>query len=347
MKISQSSRLALNSLKYTSLRYRSSKPGNLSISSIRYFHASPRRQFVDECLIQTHALLCGLHNITGLPWAASIPLTAFLIQGVVLLPLDMYGLALFKKAELLRPKLDELRPTIEKEVARAHMGRSALEKQRIVEMAVDYHLRIMAKQRGVQRWKSYLIFIRVPIWLVVMETLRRSAGVEDGILGLIGKSLTGRQCVIPDVPIVDVIPVEHAFKYEGMLWFPDLLLPDPALILPFLLSGVLFFSRGTISFANPIRPHSPSSWGRNIRIQRASMMLALAAGPATLQFPTAMLLYACSYGTCSVIVKYTMRWLKPFAFTETKNPSDTKKQQYRGPTMGDVRKQKKTQHNKK
>ena len=50
--------------------------------SARKFSASTRRPFLDECLLGTHTLISGVHNMTGLPWAATIPLTAFLARAL-------------------------------------------------------------------------------------------------------------------------------------------------------------------------------------------------------------------------------------------------------------------------
>lgn len=59
--------------------------------NVRGFHATSHRCFIDECLVQTHAFINGLHNLTGLPWAASIPLTAYLTRALVIFPFDCYS----------------------------------------------------------------------------------------------------------------------------------------------------------------------------------------------------------------------------------------------------------------
>ncbi len=90
-----------------------------------------------------------------------------------------------------------------------------------------------------------------------------------------------------------VVPVEPSLATDGMLWFPDLTAADPMLVLPFMLSGIMFLNiysgqhRGIPGVAMT---------RRRIRIMRALGVVALAVGPLTLQIPTAMLLYWVSSG---------------------------------------------------
>ena len=62
----------------------------LATLSARNFTASTRRPFLDECLLGTHTLISGVHNMTGLPLAATIPLIAFLVRALTMLPTEKY-----------------------------------------------------------------------------------------------------------------------------------------------------------------------------------------------------------------------------------------------------------------
>ena len=74
-----------------------------------------------------------------------------------------------------------------------------------------------------------------------METLRQMTGTQDGFFRLAGRSFKGSQGLELRFVDTSVVPVEHSLATEGAMWFHNLLLPDPNLILPFVLFGVLFF----------------------------------------------------------------------------------------------------------
>ena len=346
----RSSSLALVLAKRTNSKCRLFKFGIGSIFTIRDFHATPRRPFFDECLLQTHSFISGLHAFTGLPWAASIPLTAFVVRVLVVFPFDVYHRHLFNKKARLGPQLMEVYWDVEKKVTQANIGKTALEKRRLIDQEMNRTLGVIYKQNGVQVWKYGLVFARFPIWLVVMETLRRTAGVEEGLLGLVGKSLTGCGLESAVIPNMDVIQIEQSLGYEGMLWFPDLLLPDSILVLPFVLSAVSFGSLrfGTLGLVSTMGFTSTASTRFNLLLRRASYMLVLAAGPATLKFPSVMLLYWISSCLCSLGTKYTLSQLMPqVRIVHIKKTSDSKKQQYRASRMEELRPQKKKQQKKK
>ena len=150
-----------------------------------------------------------------------------------------------------------------------------------------------------------------------METIRRMTGTEDGMLGLTAKSLTalkGKQHPGPGTAD-ELIPIEPSLATEGILWFEDLMVPDPSLTLPFALSGVILLvdssRRDTFSF------YPVLLWGTTIKQRlyplyqiyhwkvlrtRIFNFGALAIVPATLLFPSSMLLYWISSSLAGVLV---------------------------------------------
>lgn len=169
---------------------------------------------------------------------------------------------------------------------------------------------------GCGLWKNWLPAIQLPIWLLMVETLRGMAGTRKGLLGLMlpagiagdvneldaapelaaagipeagfGAELVGEKNIAGVV-----VPIEPSLATEGMLWFPDLMAADPMLLLPFILSGTLFLN--IYSGQQRGLPGVAMTQGR-IRMMRVLGVVALAAGPLTLQIPTAMLLYWVSSG---------------------------------------------------
>ena len=327
--------------------------GQIAPLNAREFTTTPRRPFLDECLVQTHTLISGIHDVTGLPWAASIPLTAFLVRIVILTPISAYSGGLREKQRRLFSQFEESRIATEKKIKQEHRNASLSELQKINHAAVDPMQRRLSKQYRALAWPSYIALIKIPIWFAMMETMRRMTGTEDGMLSLTGKSLIAlKEKQKPGPGTMDeLIPT------EGMLWFDDLTIPDPSLILPFALSGIMFvmFSsrRGTDDFHSAPgstieHAHQAFSWSE--RKRRILKVGALVAGPATLMFPSAMLLYWISSSLAAVIVgslpPIRFIWVRKAPGEDKVKPKPKPKpkpkmQEFRGPTMKDLRSQKK------
>ena len=319
----------------------------------RKFTVTTRRPFLDECLSQTHTLISGIHGMTGLPWAATIPLFAFIVRIFLHLPLTTYCYKLdVKRLELYK----ESRIAVEENARPEDREKSPQERQRIKDKAVNLLWRRMVKQNKVQYWKAYFLYFNVPIWVTIMETIRRMTGTEDGMLSLIAKPLTaqqGKQISEPFTPD-ELVPIEPSLATEGMLWFDNLMIPDPLSILPFVLSGfvyMMYYTRKGIAAFHP-PPGSTSELSilvrsLNERKARTLKVGALLIGPATLMFPSAMLLYWFSSSLAAVTMQYLfIRWLKRsrvLSIRVNKSPGNNQKPQtqpYRPPTMKELKAQK-------
>ena len=311
----------------------------------RSFHATSPRPLVDECLFQTHALLSGFHDISGLPWAATIPLTALIVKAT-LFPVEFYAQSVQRRFLSLQPHVEAMRVVIQRDIARRHIGKSALEEDKILRRSMK-NLKGFRRHRGqIKNWKMLVEFIKIPIWLAIMSTLHKMSGVHEEISALIGKSLTGGRSTATAIDDISVVPVESSLSAEGMLWFPNLALPDPALILPFLLAGAVFVgSRWLPTFVN--LAHTRKEGQRRFQFKTLVVKIikvsSLAVAPATMQFPSAMLLYSLSstvFGIGSHI--FLERFFgRPPPPPKPKPIPQNKKQRFRGPTMQDLRSQQK------
>ncbi|KAI9852864.1 MAG: hypothetical protein M1838_004423 [Thelocarpon superellum] len=132
-------------------------------------------------------------------------------------------------------------------------------------------------------------------------------GTHDGLLTLIARPFTtpttigeesDRVSTLEALRNLRSVPIEEALATEGALWFPNLLVPDPQLILPFVLSGTLLANIILASSSRRNSDTAPSSFQR--RVSNALKILALAIGPATLNLPAAMLVYWTSSSLFSV-----------------------------------------------
>lgn len=275
----------------------------------RKFSATPQRLFLDECIIQTHSLITGIHDTSGLSWGAIIPLSALLIRVTILIPIETYCRKVADKKAKLRLQYHESRPAIEKKIQREHRDKTPLEIQQIQNVVHADAWRRVLKRTRVLAWTTSITFIRVPICFMMMDTIRRMTGTEDGMLHLAASSLAGKRQghdhAGPDSTATmktdELIPMDPSLSTEGILWFSDLTAPDPLLLLPFALSGITFMisrSGGNpYGFLQFLIPGGTSDRARRIlywdlQKNRILQLAALAIGPATLVFPSGMLLYS-------------------------------------------------------
>ncbi|KAH8821284.1 60Kd inner membrane protein-domain-containing protein [Xylogone sp. PMI_703] len=249
----------------------------------RAFHASPRPQFLDSAMTVTHTLLEGLHSATGLPWAATIPLAALTIRTVLVLPISIYSRRSNQKQAQLSPLIAAWQHNLQKETMQkvGHLGPQVAQREMLKKLRAK-RKEIFARWDCPQ-WRSYLPIVQLPVWLVAIETIRKMCGANTGLLGMIAERFSSNAGEkIPDILGGGSFGMEESFSTEGVLWFQNLLLPDPQLILPFALSGVILLNlSGTGG--------NQSRWRR--RLTNSFRILALAIGPLTLQLPSGMLLY--------------------------------------------------------
>lgn len=263
----------------------------------RTFHASLQPRFLDTCFEIAHTALTGVHSFTGLPWVATIPCFAFVARMFILSPVTIYLHRLNSRRATLKPALLAWVHVIRIKVQQEHGAKGP-----------DFCHKELAKQHarksneinrrhGTQLSRNLLSLVQLPFFLIIVETLRKMCGANKGLLGLVtDRGSQDYQSIIEAIPLEqliapdlgnDLLPFEESFGSEGALWFPDLLVPDPMMILPFTLSACLFLN--IYYQTSRYEGMSESKWMR--RLSSSLKVLALASGPMTLQVPSAMLLY--------------------------------------------------------
>ncbi|KAI9054083.1 hypothetical protein LZ554_001254 [Drepanopeziza brunnea f. sp. 'monogermtubi'] len=260
----------------------------------RTFHASPRPQNVLLTAINaSHTALDGLHSLTGLPWAYSIPLFALLLRCTIILPISIYQRRALLKQASLGPLLQSWRHALQHETIReaGHLGpkvsHSTLLKKVRAKRSELY------SRHGCRIWKNFLALVQLPVFLSVMEALRKMCGSREGVLGM----LMGNQNNVGETGVENVagvitgdglvdqvlsIPTEMSLATEGMLWFPNLLVGDPQLVLPFVLSATLMLNIFGL-------PTSRRPW--SVRLKRSLGLVCLIVGPLMINVPSALLIY--------------------------------------------------------
>ncbi|KAK2797410.1 hypothetical protein FQN50_009211 [Emmonsiellopsis sp. PD_5] len=251
----------------------------------RNFHPSrPSQDPITPCIESAHAILQGVHSFTGLPWVASIPLTAVLVRSVISMPLQYYSVVQRNRRAELAPVLHSMVET-EKRAGAAEIR----QKGNLTLPWSDFTTRVQIRFRQVRLYKrhrirpkrvSYLPLLQLPVWLSFMESLRAMVGWDAGLFGRLHGWL------YPEAARAQ-IPVDTSLSTEGMLWFNDLIAPDMYYILPLTLSATMFTSI-TWGWKPDFVNHETMAWVRLI-LQN----LAITVGPVFFfsETPAALLVY--------------------------------------------------------
>jgi mitochondrial inner membrane protein COX18 len=302
-------------------RLNSHQPASLLLRlppTYRAFHASPKPRLIHTLLSSTHDLFTGLHTITHLPWALTLPLSALLIRLSITLPLTLYTRRAQQRQLDLQPLLLSWGHQFRHEnmAKSGHLGPARVERD--VKRDIRLKRRELYSRWKCQNWKNFIPVVQLPIWFMMVETVRAMAGTHKGLLGLIFSNDNATQAPTdpPPAPATSelsnatsgaeiaqdslaegiasatttstAITIEPSLATEGALWFPDLTAADPMLILPFALSASMLLNVYMIPHRGA--PALEMTPGRR-RITRILGLIALAVGPLTLQMPSAILLY--------------------------------------------------------
>lgn len=238
----------------------------------------------------------------------TLPLTAVLVRLTMVLPITLYTRRVQQRQLDLQPLLRAWQPQIRAKAMRekAHLGPQIVYRNERKAMRLK---RIeLYKRWNCGFWKNYLPLLQLPVFLLFIESIRSLSGASQGLLGLIwnrssatdpatenlggiGTVTNGNTTLeVTDYtaaqPIsVQTLGIDPTMATEGALWFPDLTAADPMLVLPFMLSATMFLN----IFSGPRRAIEQTLVQK--RIMRALGMVALAAGPLCLHFPSGMLVY--------------------------------------------------------
>lgn len=305
-------------------------------SLCRRFHSSPVHQFLDfdTCYAVTHTALTGLHSVTRLSWAATIPCAALIIRVVILGPISIYTHKIRERRKPLRPLTLAWAHVISRKVLQEQGREGPTVFRKIAVREISAKGKELGKRHSAQAWRLFLPVVQLPFFLVMIETLRKMCGMHRGLLGLFTERYSksdettvehrvesrAEDTLQPStLPFEQadhsvVIPLEQSLATEGALWFPNLLVPDPLLILPFALSGAIFLN---IYYQSILAKRATESkW--QARIQNIFKIMALAVGPLTLQVPSGILIYWISSSLCAVASTMALEaympgapWFKP------------------------------------
>jgi mitochondrial inner membrane protein COX18 len=199
----------------------------------RAFHSTRPSPFVAEIVTAATDVLNGIHVTTGLPWVASIPLTAVAVRTAIAFPLQIYSRIHARRRAEIAPLLFVHRKFWEVEIKKQNMKDKIYMRPQQAEQKLRKYLE--SKSKALHKfWKinkaaPFVPMIQIPIWLSLMEGIRNMCGVNLGLLRYL--------LPLPDKDghVIDLPGVEETLANEGALWFPDLLAADATGILPLVL----------------------------------------------------------------------------------------------------------------
>ena len=203
----------------------------------------------------------------------------------------------------IRPLLMAWGPVIIGRIAKSdsHLGPAARRKLANLELK-EKRLELF-KKFGISSTARFTPLLQLPAFIVLADTIRRMCGTSSGFLGFLAEKFGGSGTQ------TTVIHVEDSMATEGGLWFPNLLIPDPMLILPAALSVLLFYNASRFSTAvqraGMVEPMA------QVVLSRSTKAIAIAMFPIALNLPSGLLLYWISSTLSATMLNWTMRILMP------------------------------------
>jgi mitochondrial inner membrane protein COX18 len=291
-----------------------------------------------------------LHSITGTPWYFTIPLAALLVNLTFRLPPAIHSRLIQQRQARLSPVLQAWLARIQLDNAKRPISREKARKE-----TASRYRRVQSRifrELGVQSWKLYSPILVFPVWLSVIEAVKRLSGETRGLFSslVFGARMKdaaaaaaagnpaandGSLSVTSDVASVaettganiHQLPalssgVDPSMAIEGCLWFSDLTAPDPLHVLPVLLSVSLVANlipataEGRRQLLG-LRMDETMPKSR-IRLQRMLLPIAALIGPWTMGLPSALHLYWLSSSLTTLIMTRTLKVLMPVDRREIK-----------------------------
>ncbi|KAJ9646127.1 uncharacterized protein PV06_01957 [Exophiala oligosperma] len=210
------------------LRPSSRTSGIQALRLNRRFHASRPNHLVAEALQLSEAAFQQVHNLSGLSWGLSIPLTAVAFR-LAWLPILYVTNRANKQEQKVAGVLKGWRKAYQ-DRARMKYPQGTDQSAQLAESWVQTQLR--TKLKDIQRhttymsWQSRLAlqFSFLPIWFINAQVVRSMSGDDRTLLSVFTKS--GEDAT------TTVIPPEPGLASESFLWLPDLVQFDHTWVLP-------------------------------------------------------------------------------------------------------------------
>jgi inner membrane protein COX18 len=245
---------------------------------------------------------------TTLPWYATIPVSAFIIRGFLVTTAGSWARALTARYVGLHPLRQAIAHQKRHELMKKGGYNTPQEAKKSISQAIRQETSALDKRwnctlKGQMSWT----LAQVPIFFAMAEIIRQMCGTRDGLLGIMF-SKVGLKTEAGSLHGVSLAPenpwFEPTLANEGMLWFTDLLVPDPTGALPFVVSA-LMFTNVYITKNGPTDPDNKLPTTSGV-IRTILLGVSLMVGPLCQDMPAALMLYWT--GSTSSVILWN-RWL--------------------------------------
>ncbi|KAF3394221.1 hypothetical protein F1880_005330 [Penicillium rolfsii] len=211
-------------------------------SQVRHFHPTKPAPWINEALDASAGLIHGVHNITGLPWVASIPLTALIVRTLVGMPLQMYTKSNARRERDITPLKHAWANWAQKKKQQSGGGPSAVRTNNAINREYNERIKLLHQRWDISVISRYAPVLQLPVWILLMESIRGMSGNKNGLVPWLLSLIEGNR-EATDAAINSLhLTVEPTFANEGALWFPDLLAGDSTGILPALLTASILLN---------------------------------------------------------------------------------------------------------
>ncbi|KAF2184348.1 hypothetical protein K469DRAFT_709081 [Zopfia rhizophila CBS 207.26] len=302
-------------------------PPSITRQRSQAFHATAQRKdgFIEAIVQYPREMLQLLHS-TGIPWCATLPLSAFMLRAVLVTTMGSRSRSIQARYLALNPLRQAMTLQTKKDVMASGKFQSPAHLKATVGRASGIEISDLHK-----RWKCGLrpqlgwTLLQIPIFLTMAETIRKMCNTRQGLLGMAASSIgLGKSEEKVDwtegtdaaAAIETNEYLEPSLANEGMLWFPDLLVPDPTGALPYITSVLMFYN----IWKTKNTPDQMTGFSKGLR--RVLLFVALLIGPFTQAAPAALLLYWASSTTSVMLwnVWLDRRYPSPTGFSACKRP---------------------------
>jgi mitochondrial inner membrane protein COX18 len=261
---------------------------------------------------QVQTMLETIHEVSGLPWWATICASTILFRTAITLPLSVYQNKIFARLENIGQEMKDLVPEMKKETAIAIRQFKWTEEE-----AKKAYMRSMKKQYSMRIVRdnchpfksSVVIWAQLPMWLGLSMALRNMS------------SATEFSSLESQITLLEL-------SVGGFLWIPNLTYPDSSWILPVFL-GLVNLAIIELQVANRL--------AKNVEANKLQKFMtyffrgiSIVMVPVAATVPSCMSLYWTTSSVCGlchnlilVSPKFRRFTKVPLSIKENQNPYQT------------------------
>ncbi|XP_058827803.1 cytochrome c oxidase assembly protein COX18, mitochondrial [Topomyia yanbarensis] len=224
--------------------------------------------------------LIAMHDLSGLPWWASIIVSTVLVRSIVTLPLAIYQNKIVARLEKITLEMPAIASELKRETAFAIKKYSWTEQE----------ARIMYTHSLNKQWNNLIIrenchpaktlvvlWGQIPLWIIMSVSIRNMVHM------------------LPDPSSVDAQITFAELMLGGFAWIPNLTMVDQSWILPVAM-GVINFS--IIEIQNASRTKTPSKLQKTFtNLYRILSVLMI---PVAATVPSCLCLYWVTSSACGL-----------------------------------------------